>query len=71
MAVSKTKTQVWEESGEAIEKDFWTASKRFWTTIRRLRKRKQCTVNIGYSGDDVLLTSTKYVVDWWREYSHP
>ncbi|TWW61027.1 hypothetical protein D4764_05G0011170 [Takifugu flavidus] len=26
-----------------MENDFWTASKRFWTTIRRLRKGEQCT----------------------------
>ncbi|TWW59397.1 hypothetical protein D4764_06G0009270 [Takifugu flavidus] len=44
------------------------AADRFWTTIRRLRKRKQCTVNTVYSGDGVLLTSTKDVVDRWKEY---
>ena len=32
------------------------------------RKGKQCTVNTVYSGDDVLLTSTKDVVERWREY---
>ncbi|TWW63827.1 RNA-directed DNA polymerase from mobile element jockey [Takifugu flavidus] len=50
-----------------MENDFRTASKRFWTTIRRLRRGKQCTVNAVYSGDGVLLTSTQDVVDRWKE----
>ena len=40
-AVTKAKTQVWEEFGEAMEKDFRLASKKFWQTVRRLRKGKQ------------------------------
>ncbi|TWW81825.1 hypothetical protein D4764_01G0016400 [Takifugu flavidus] len=67
-AVAEAKARAWEEFGEAMENDFRTASKRFWTTIRRLRKGKQCTVNTVYSGDGVLLTSTRDVVDWWKEY---
>ncbi|TWW73510.1 hypothetical protein D4764_15G0009040 [Takifugu flavidus] len=67
-AVAEAKTRAWEEFGEATENDFRTASKRFWTTIRRLRKGKQCTVNTVYSGDGVLLTSTRDVVDRWKEY---
>ncbi|TWW75469.1 hypothetical protein D4764_13G0001310 [Takifugu flavidus] len=65
-AVAEAKTRAWEEFGEAMENDFRTASKRFWTTIRRLRKGKQCTVNTVYNG--VLLTSTRDVVDRWKEY---
>ncbi|TWW56347.1 hypothetical protein D4764_08G0003340 [Takifugu flavidus] len=67
-AVAEAKTQAWEEFGEAMENDFRTASKRFWTTIRNLRKGKQCTVNTVYSGDGVLLNSTRDVVDRWKEY---
>ncbi|TWW61291.1 hypothetical protein D4764_05G0013810 [Takifugu flavidus] len=67
-AVAEAKTRAWEEFGEAMENDFRTASKRFWTTIRRLRRGKQCTVNTVYSGDGVLLTSTQDVVDRWKEY---
>ncbi|TWW52999.1 R2DM Retrovirus-related Pol polyprotein from type II retrotransposable element, partial [Takifugu flavidus] len=67
-AVAEAKTRAWEEFGEDMENDFRTASKRFWTTIRRLRKGKQCTVNTVYSGDGVLLTSTRDVVDRWKEY---
>ncbi|TWW80230.1 hypothetical protein D4764_01G0000450 [Takifugu flavidus] len=63
--VAKAKTRAWEEFGEAVENNFWTASKRF---IRRLRKGKQCTVNTVYSGDGVLLTSTRDVVDQRKEY---
>uniref|UniRef100_A0A3B5PZQ4 Endonuclease/exonuclease/phosphatase domain-containing protein n=1 Tax=Xiphophorus maculatus TaxID=8083 RepID=A0A3B5PZQ4_XIPMA len=35
-AVAEAKTRAWEEFGEAMEKDFHTASRRFWSTIRRL-----------------------------------
>ncbi|TWW66800.1 hypothetical protein D4764_20G0008320 [Takifugu flavidus] len=68
---SEAKTRAWEEFGEAMGNDFRTASKRFWTTIQRLRKGKQCrgeAVNTVYSGDGVLLTSTRDVVDRWKEY---
>ncbi|KAK0142406.1 hypothetical protein N1851_019850 [Merluccius polli] len=51
-----------------MENDFRTALKRFWTTIRRLRRGKQCIVNIVYGGDGALLTSTRDVVDRWKEY---
>ncbi|TWW66922.1 hypothetical protein D4764_20G0009540 [Takifugu flavidus] len=67
-AVAEAKTWAWEEFGEAMENDFRTASKRFWTTIWHLRKGKQSTVNTVYSGDGVLLTSTQDVVDRWKEY---
>jgi len=39
--VTEAKTRVWEEFGEAMEKDFRSASRRFWQTVRRLRKGKQ------------------------------
>lgn len=35
------KTQMWEEFGEAIEKDFQLALKKFWQTIRQFRRGKQ------------------------------
>ncbi|KAK0155020.1 Craniofacial development protein 2 [Merluccius polli] len=68
VAVTEAKTRTWEEFGEAMENDFRTASKRFWTTIRRLRRGKQCIVNTVYGGDGALLTSTRDVVDRWKEY---
>ena len=34
LAATEAKTRAWEEFGEAMEKDFRTASKRFYTTIR-------------------------------------
>jgi len=40
--VMDAKTQALEEFGEAMEKDFRLASRRFWQTIRWLRKGKQC-----------------------------
>jgi len=39
--VEDAKTRAWEEFGEAMEKDFRSASRRFWQTVRRLRKGKQ------------------------------
>jgi len=35
-AVAEAKTWAWEEFGEAMENNFWTALKRFWSTIWRL-----------------------------------
>ena len=67
VAVTEAKTRTWEEFGEAMENDFQTASKRFWTTIRRLRRGKQCIVNTVYGGDGALLTSTRDVVDRWKD----
>ncbi|TWW57009.1 hypothetical protein D4764_08G0009960 [Takifugu flavidus] len=67
-AVAEAKTRAWEEFSEAMEHDFGTTLKRFWTTIQHLRRGKQCTVNTVYSGADVLLTSTRDDVDRWKEY---
>nr|XP_049610760.1 uncharacterized protein LOC125988936 isoform X1 [Syngnathus scovelli] len=67
-AVAEAKTRAWEEFGEATENDFRTVSRKFWSTIRRLRRGKQCNVNTVYSGDGVLLTSTRDVVSRWGEY---
>jgi len=39
--VADAKTRAREEFGEAMEKDFWLASRRFWHTIQQLRKGKQ------------------------------
>ena len=66
MAVAEAKTRAWEGFGEAMENYFRTGLKRFWTTIWHLRKGK-CTVNTVNSGDGVLLTSIKDVVDRWRD----
>ncbi|KAM9812086.1 uncharacterized protein ACBT44_011417 isoform 1-T7 [Syngnathus typhle] len=66
-AVAEAKTRTWEEFGDAMENDLRTASRKFWSTIRRLRRGKQCNVTV-YSGDGVLLTSTRDVVCRWGEY---
>ncbi|XP_051922980.1 uncharacterized protein LOC127601606 [Hippocampus zosterae] len=68
LVVAEAKTRAWEEFGEAMEADFRTASRKFWSTIRRLRRGKQCTTNTVYSGDGALLTSTRDVVNQWAEY---
>ncbi|KAK3515164.1 hypothetical protein QTP70_008179 [Hemibagrus guttatus] len=66
--VSEAKTWVWEEFGEAMEKDYWTASGKFWQTVRRLRRGKQLSANTVYSGGGELLASTGDIVGWWKEY---
>ncbi|TWW63635.1 hypothetical protein D4764_03G0006430 [Takifugu flavidus] len=42
---------------------------RVWCGHGERRRGKQCTVNTVYSGDGVLPTSTRDVVDRWKEYS--
>ncbi|KAL0203001.1 hypothetical protein M9458_001019, partial [Cirrhinus mrigala] len=64
----EAKTRVWEEFGEAMEKDYRSALKRFWQTVRRLRRGKQCPTNTVYSGGGNLLTSTGDIVGRWKEY---
>ena len=66
-AVTEAKQRVWEEFGEAMEKDFWLAPKRFWKTIRHLRRVKQGTIQAVYSKDGTLLTSTDKVIGRWKE----
>ncbi|KAI3362559.1 hypothetical protein L3Q82_012265 [Scortum barcoo] len=56
--VLEAKTRVWEEFGEAMEEDYRSASKRFWQTVRRLRRGKQYSANTVYSAGGELLTST-------------
>ncbi|KAI3371864.1 hypothetical protein L3Q82_006740 [Scortum barcoo] len=57
--VLEAKTRVWEEFGEAMEEDYRSASKRFWQTVRRLRRGKQYSANTVYSAGGELLTSTE------------
>ncbi|KAI3361286.1 hypothetical protein L3Q82_013463 [Scortum barcoo] len=61
-AVLEAKTRVWEEFGEAMEEDYRSASKRFWQTVRRLRRGKQYSANTVYSAGGELLTSTEDIV---------
>ncbi|KAI3357062.1 hypothetical protein L3Q82_015445 [Scortum barcoo] len=63
------KTRVWEEFGEAMEEDYRnSASKRFWQTVRRLRRGKQYSANTVYSAGGELLTSTEDIVGRWKKY---
>ncbi|KAK3570524.1 hypothetical protein QTP86_022063, partial [Hemibagrus guttatus] len=68
VVVSEAKTRVWEEFGEAMEKDYWTASGKFWQTVRRLRRGKQLSANTVYGGGGELLASTGDIVGQWKEY---
>ncbi|KAK3508312.1 hypothetical protein QTP70_020020, partial [Hemibagrus guttatus] len=68
VVVSEAKTRVWEGFGEAMEKDYRTASGKFWQTVRRLRKGKQLSANTVYGGDGELLVSTGDIVGRWKEY---
>ncbi|KAI3356977.1 hypothetical protein L3Q82_003609 [Scortum barcoo] len=67
-AVLEAKTRVWEEFGEAMEEDYRSASKRFWQTVRRLRRGKQYSANTVYSAGGELLTSTEDIVGRWKKY---
>ncbi|KAK3552246.1 hypothetical protein QTP86_006094 [Hemibagrus guttatus] len=40
VVVPEAKPRVWEEFGEAMEKDYRTASGKFWQTVRRLRREE-------------------------------
>ncbi|KAI3377204.1 hypothetical protein L3Q82_009108 [Scortum barcoo] len=66
--VLEAKTRVWEEFGEAMEEDYRSASKRFWQTVRRLRRGKQYSANTVYSAGGELLTSTGDIVGRWKKY---
>lgn len=39
--VAESKTQLCKEFREAMEKDFWMASRKFWQTSQHLRKGNQ------------------------------
>ncbi|KAI3376981.1 hypothetical protein L3Q82_000218 [Scortum barcoo] len=65
--VLEAKTRVWEEFGEAMEVDYRSASKRFWQTVRRLRRGKQYSANTVYSAGGELLTSTGDIVGRWKK----
>ena len=67
-AVVEAKTRVWEKFGEAMEEDYRSASRKFWQTVRRLRRGKQFSTNTVYSGGGELLTSTEDVVGRWKEF---
>ena len=59
----------WEEFGEAMEKDFRAVPKRFWKTIRHLRRGKRGTIQTVYSKDETLLTWTEEAIGRWKGYS--
>ncbi|KAI3375466.1 hypothetical protein L3Q82_003794 [Scortum barcoo] len=66
--VLEAKTRVWEEFGEAMEEDYRSDSKRFWQTVRRLRRGKQYSANTVYSAGGELLTSTGDIFGRWKKY---
>ncbi|KAK3516010.1 hypothetical protein QTP70_000994 [Hemibagrus guttatus] len=68
VVVLEAKTPVWVEFGEAMEKDYRTASGKFWQTVRRLRRGKQLSANTVYSGGGELLASTGDIIRRWKEY---
>ncbi|KAK3532764.1 hypothetical protein QTP86_028143 [Hemibagrus guttatus] len=51
-----------------MEKDYRTASGKFWQTVRRLRRGKQLSANTVYGGGGELLVSTGDIVGRWKEY---
>ena len=67
-AVKEAKQRVWEKFGEDMEKDFRSAPKCFWKTVRHLRRGKRGTIQAVYSKDGTLLTSTEEVIGRWKEH---
>ncbi|KAJ3603101.1 hypothetical protein NHX12_030845 [Muraenolepis orangiensis] len=51
-----------------MEKDFQSAPKHFWQTIRRLRRGKRGSIQAVYSKGGTLLTSTEEVIGQWKEH---
>ncbi|KAI3351154.1 hypothetical protein L3Q82_005706 [Scortum barcoo] len=52
-----------------MEEDYRSASKRFWQTVRRLRRgRSSTSANTVYSAGGELLTSTGDIVGRWKKY---
>ncbi|KAK3568497.1 hypothetical protein QTP86_008636 [Hemibagrus guttatus] len=51
-----------------MEKDYQTASGKFWQTVWRLRRGKQLSANTVFSGGGELLASTGDIVGGWKEY---
>ncbi|KAK3510626.1 hypothetical protein QTP70_011883 [Hemibagrus guttatus] len=68
MVVSEAKTRVWEEFGEAMEKDYRMALGKFWQTVQCLRRGKRLSTNTVYSRGGELLASTGDIVGRWKEY---
>ncbi|KAK3549709.1 hypothetical protein QTP86_007157 [Hemibagrus guttatus] len=68
VVVSEAKTRVWEEFGEAMEKDYRMALGKFWQTAQSLRRGKQLSANTVYGGGGELLVSTGDIVGQWKEY---
>uniref|UniRef100_A0AAQ4S6N9 Reverse transcriptase domain-containing protein n=1 Tax=Gasterosteus aculeatus aculeatus TaxID=481459 RepID=A0AAQ4S6N9_GASAC len=67
-AVMEAKQRVWEEFGVTMEKDFRSAPKCFWKTIRHLRRGKRGTIQAVNSKDGTLLTATEEVIGRWKEH---
>ena len=62
--VAEPKARIWDKFGEDMEEDKRSASRKFWQTIRCLRKVKQSSTNTVYCGGD----STGDIVGRWMEY---
>lgn len=57
-AMAEAKQEMWEELRVAMEKDFQTAPRYFWNTIRHCTRGKWGTFRTVYSRVWTLLTST-------------
>ena len=67
-AVAAAKARVWEKFREAMEEDYWLASRKLWQTIQRPRKGRQSSTNTVYDGGGELLILTGDTVGRWKEY---
>ncbi|XP_066538397.1 ovochymase-like [Hoplias malabaricus] len=68
VAVAEAKSRAWEEFGEAMENDLRAASKRFWKTLRQLRRGRCDTVQAVLSKEGQSLNSTERTVGHWKKH---
>ena len=67
VVVTETKTQVWEEFGEAMEQSF-QLRQRYSCKLFGSSRRKAVPVHTVFSVGGELLTSTASIFGWWKEY---
>lgn len=68
LVVAEAKTCVWKVFKEAMEKDFWLATWKFWETIWWLRKGKQGLAQAVLSRGGELLAWTRDIGRRWKEH---
>ena len=66
--VKLSKERAWKEFGERLDDDFKTASKVFWQTIRRLRRKRSRAALFIEDANGVTLKDQDTILNRWRDY---